>query len=49
MRGDRIYKEGQKFEQGCVAMADGVLAVATNKSQMPQNKRLPLLNRNEIR
>jgi hypothetical protein len=35
------YTEGQKFEQKCVAIADGKLGVTTSKSQMPGKQEAP--------
>ena len=41
MRGDKDDVEGQKIEQRCVAMEDGELGVATNKSQIPGKQEAP--------
>jgi len=35
------YTEGQKFQQRCVAVGDGELAVANSKSQMPGKQEAP--------
>ena len=41
VRGDKDDVEGQKIEQRCVAMEDGELGVATNKSQIPGKQEAP--------